>query len=154
MKFSPRRRRYLKSRIRVLRDQGLSNREISGKLNISKRSIYRLAPSKKEGVSTDYRAANFFKKGAGRASPVTRDLAIRLRGFGLTREVVTWCFSVHPSTGHLILFENQHFARGSEVSCGECIEIESTCNLFTDRVSAIPIRCPVPRLVNTRYPLS
>ena len=89
MKFSPRRRRYLKSRIRVLRDQGLSNREISGKLNISERSIYRLAPSKEEEVSINYQDADFFPKGSGRVSPVTCnlamvtcDLAIRLRGSG------------------------------------------------------------------------
>ena len=98
MKFSPRRRRYLKSRIRVLRDQRLSNREIAGKLNISERSIYRLAPSKEEGVSTDYQDADFFQKGSGRVSPVTRDLAIRLRSFGMTRKIVAWIFRVHPST--------------------------------------------------------
>ena len=98
MKFSPRRRRYLKKRISVLRDRGLSNREIAGKLNISERSIYRLAPSKEEVVSTKYRDADFYPKGSGRVSPVTRDLAIRLRSFGLTREQVAWVFRVHVST--------------------------------------------------------
>ena len=98
MKFSPRRRRYLKKRISVLRGRGLSNREIAGKLNISERSIYRLAPSKEEVVSTNYQDARFYPKGSGRVSPVTRDLAIRARGFGLTREQVAWFFRVHPST--------------------------------------------------------
>ena len=92
MKFSKKRKRYLKSRIPILRNRGLSNSEIAVKLDISERSVYRLQPTESPSSVT------FFPLGNARHPKATRALAIRGRGLGLTQELVAWLFRVHPST--------------------------------------------------------
>ena len=92
MKFSKRRKRYLKSRIPILRNQGLSNSEIAVKLGISERSVYRLQPT---GLPA---SVTFFPRGNARHSKATRALAVRGRGLGLVRELVAWLFRVSPMT--------------------------------------------------------
>ena len=91
MKFSKKRKRYLKSRIPILRNRGLSNSEIAVKLDISERSVYRLQPTELSSSVT------FFPLGNARHSKETHALAIRGRGLGLTQELVAWLFRVHPS---------------------------------------------------------
>ena len=92
MKFSKRRKRYLKSRIPILRNRGLSNSEIAVKLDISERSVYRLQPTESPSSVT------FFPLGNARHPKATRDLAVRLRGFGLIQGTVAWLFRVSPRT--------------------------------------------------------
>ena len=92
MKFSKRRKRYLKSRIPILRDRGLSNSEIAVKLGISERLVYRLQSTELSSSVT------FFPRGNARHSKATRALAVRGRGLGLTQELGAWLFRVHPST--------------------------------------------------------
>ena len=71
MKFSKRRKRYLKSRIPILRDRGLSNSEIAVKLGISERLVYRLQSTELSSSVT------FFPRGNARHSKATRALAVR-----------------------------------------------------------------------------
>ena len=93
MKFSQRRKRYLRKQISELRNHGLSNKQIAVKLGISESSLYRLAG--KTGVSNG--EAQFFPKGSAPASPATKALAVRLSRY-LGRREVGWLFGRSPST--------------------------------------------------------
>lgn len=95
MKFSKRRKKYLRKRISALRNRGLSNKQIAVKLGISESSLYRLAG--KTSVSDDGEA-QFFPEGSAPASPVTKAIAVKLLGFGLGLREVGWLFGRSPST--------------------------------------------------------
>lgn len=93
MKFSKRRKKYLRKRIKALRNHGLSNKQIAVKLGISESSVYRLAG--KTDVSNG--EAQFFPKGSAPASPATKVIAVRLLGCRLGLREVGWLFGKSPS---------------------------------------------------------
>ena len=94
-KFSKRRVRYLRGRIRVLRDRGLSWREIALRLHISERSVYRLKAAGK-GVTVDM--PMLFPQGTARPSKATKEFAVRCVGFGLPLSIVGWLVGVQGNT--------------------------------------------------------
>ena len=91
MKFSKRRRRYLKKRIGILRGHGLSWKQVANKLGISESSVYRLRQPNENAVV-------LYPKGNARASASSKEIAIRYRGAGLTVACVAWVFRVSTRT--------------------------------------------------------
>ena len=96
-KFRPRRVRYVRGRIKALRERGLSYREIALKLRISERSAYRI---KKDSGSNagDSDSMVFFPTGSARPSKATKVFAVRCVGFGLPLSIVGWLVGVKPQT--------------------------------------------------------
>lgn len=92
MKFTKRRKAYLRSRIRALRQKGLSYREIAEALGISESSVYRL---KKD--TTPACEAVFFREGSVQSIHATRELAVWAMSL-LTIDVTAWLFGVSPAT--------------------------------------------------------
>ena len=93
MKFTKRRKAYLRSRIRALRGRGLSWHEIGNALGISESSVYRL----KDTTPVCNPAPVFFPIGTASPNQATRELAVRVMSF-LTIDQTAWIFGVSPAT--------------------------------------------------------
>ena len=87
-----RRRRYLRGRVKELRNKGMSHKEISLKLGISERSVYRIA----QGCSQD--AVVFFSQGRGFSTEETKNMALKVLRAGLPLQETAWIFGRSPHT--------------------------------------------------------
>ena len=88
-----RRRRYLRGRVKELRSKGMSHKEISLKLGISERSVYRITSA----CQND--AVVFFSEGLGFSNQNTKSMAVTiLNTTGLSVSVTAWLFGRSPHT--------------------------------------------------------
>ena len=52
-----------------------------------------------------------------------------------------------PFSPNTFLLDDEHLPRGGIVPCGQVIEVHTTCYLFTELVTTIPVDCFRPRFV-------
>ena len=110
MKFSKRRKRYLKQRISVLRGRGLSYKQIALKLGISERTVYRLRQPNDKAVV-------LYPLGNARASAASRSVAIRLRVRAFLQvRLVAYALGVNTST---VYRWQQKYTTKSNAECRE-----------------------------------